>query len=96
MGDVAPISRITVDAAAGAGTISGFSLTESGTLVIANEPAGVSSYYVSLDISGCTDAANISGWTLMVDGVDMSDTRTVKVAGGRIRIARGGFIFFVR
>ena len=96
MGDVAPISRITVDAAAGAGTISGFSLAESGTLVIANEPAGASSYYVSLDISGCTDAANISGWTLMVDGVDMSDTRTVKVAGGRIRIGRGGFIFFVR
>ena len=96
MGDVAPISRITVDAAVGAGTIRGFALAASGTLMVLNEPAGAQSYDVSLNLSGCTDAGNIARWSLLVDGVDMSAKRAVKVSAGGITITRKGFMLLLR
>ena len=96
VGDVAPISRITVDAAAGAGTINGFAFAESGTLAIANEPAGAPSYDVSLNLSSCTNAGNLARWTLLVDGVDMSAKRSVKVSDGGITITRKGFMMIIR
>ena len=96
VGDAGEIARLSVDAAAGAGTLDGFELAEEGTLSIAGEPADAQSYEISLSLANCTTASRLSGWAIMVDGVDLTSKRVVSVADGKITVSRRGLLMIVR
>lgn len=63
------INGLTVDFAEGGGTILGGTLATSGTLTIVNALQGFApGSPLPLTLSGVADAANISNWTVTVDG----------------------------
>ena len=90
-------SSLKVDAAAGAGSIVGFSLAQSGTLYVTNLVSGERDVELPVDLSLAESAGNVAQWRLYVNGVDMSARRWyVRSAGGRLTLCRPGLTIVVR
>jgi len=70
------ISKLTVDAAAGGGTLKNVRLAASGTLHLTNvaDPSALAGYAVPVSFDGAADTANARTWTLYVNGAP-SDRR---------------------
>ena len=70
------LSHLTVDWAAGAGTIKGVTIAQNGILDLVDVPAGtdLGGAIVPVTISGVANGANFSSWTVRVDGVATEDT----------------------
>ena len=90
-GDSLPLTSLTVDCAAGVGTITGVTLAESGTLVLLNVPR---EGFVPIDFTGIGNAANLKGWTVSTPG--LTKRRLVTVGDDGIRIASPGAVVVVR
>lgn len=76
------IDAITIDLAAGGGTIRGGAIAAGGVLNVVNASQGFSrGTPLPLVLDGVTDAANFAGWTVVVDGVAIQDTPKLRGDG---------------
>jgi hypothetical protein len=77
------ISKLTVDTAAGGGTLKNVRLAVSGTLYLANvaNPSALAAYAVPVSFDGVADTANARSWTLYVNG-EPSDKSVIWHDGG--------------
>ncbi len=97
-----PVSAIVFDSSEGAGTIDGFSFPETGRLEIKGkgtdlEPVG--SVTIPYEFKNCKDAANISKWTLSMDGEDVKADEfliTVGASGIVAKYLPPGFQIIIR
>ena len=83
-GDVT-FSSLSVDASKGCGTIKGGSFAADGTVSLENYPKDGMARAMPFDLSGTTDAENISHWNVEVDGAARSRWH-VKYADGQLTI----------
>ena len=91
----AELSNLRVDFA-GAGTLSGFAVSDSGTLDVRNVPAGGGTLPVSFAGTDAAEVAKIAGWrNLRVDGAPSGAYR-VAASGGKLRLYAAGTVFMVR
>ncbi|MBP5542543.1 MAG: hypothetical protein ILM98_00595 [Kiritimatiellae bacterium] len=69
------LSHLTVDWAAGAGTIKGVTIAQNGVLDLVNVPAGTSfgGQTVPVTLSNVADGANFASWTVRVNGAATED-----------------------
>lgn len=88
---------LRVDAKAGAGSIVGFTLAQDGTLTVENLDSKDHEVELPIDISNATDARNVSGWTLVVNGKNVTDKGwRIRSAGGKVSVIRPGMMLLVR
>lgn len=87
------VSSLTVDAAAGGGTVRGLAVPETGTLRLLNvaSDADLVDYTVPLALPDATATANFARWTLVVNGA-VSERRLAWRAGALCIPARGTVI----
>lgn len=87
------VSSLTVDAAAGGGTVRGLAVPETGTLRLLNvaSDADLVDYTVPLALPDATETANFARWTLVVNG-SVSERRLAWRAGALCIPARGTVI----
>lgn len=87
------VSSLTVDAAAGGGTVRGLAVPETGTLRLLNvaSDADLVDYTVPLALPDATATANFARWTLVVNG-SVSERRLAWRAGALCIPARGTVI----
>lgn len=86
-----PLVSLTVDCAAGVGTISGVTLAEQGTLVLLNVPRDG---FVPIDFTGVSGWANLRNWSVSLPG--LTKRRLVDVRPDGIRITSPGGLFIIR
>ena len=87
------VSKLTVDATAGAGALKGVALDEDGELHVENAPT-TGAYDVAIDFTG-SDAANAAGWTVY-EGGRMRGSRKIAVTPTGLRIEPSGKILILR
>lgn len=89
------LSKLTVDAAAGGGTLKNVRLAASGTLYLTNvaDPSALANYAVPVSFDGVADTANARTWTLYVNG-EPSDLRVIWRDGG-LFIPSGGTLLML-
>ena len=92
-GTTLAVSKLTVDAAAGAGALKGVALDEDGELHVENAPK-TGAYDVAIDFTG-SDAANAAGWTVYEDG-RMKGSRKIAVTPTGLRIEPSGMTLILR
>ena len=92
-GTTLAVSKLTVDAAAGAGALKGVALDEDGELHVENAPT-TGAYDVAIDFTG-SDAANAAGWTVYEDG-RMKGSRKITVTPTGLRIEPSGMTLILR
>ena len=95
---VAPqkIGSITVDMAAGGGTILGGAAAEDGTLYIKNADQGFSlGSALPLVLDGLADRSNLETWSVVVDGVEKGFRVTV-ASDGHLLVVNPGLTVIVR
>ena len=95
---VAPqkIGSITVDMAAGGGTILGGSAASGGTVVIKNADQGFSlGTALPLVLDGLADRSNLETWSVVVDGVEKGYRVTV-ASDGHLLVVNPGLTVIVR
>lgn len=87
------VSSLTVDVAAGGGTVRGLAVPETGTLRLLNvaSDADLVDYTVPLALPDATATANFARWTLVVNG-SVSERRLAWRAGALCIPARGTVI----
>ena len=86
-----PLVSLTVDCAAGVGTISGVTLAEQGTLVLLNVPRDG---FVPIDFTGVSGWANLRNWSVSLPG--LTKRRLVDVRPDGIRITSPGGLLIIR
>jgi hypothetical protein len=93
------VDTLTVDATAGGGTVKNVSFAETGTIHLKNLPSNASlrDFSVRLTLSDAQNTANLAGWRICVDGVEL-DARRYKAAygSGFLRIIGAGMAIIVR
>ena len=87
------LSRIRLDAAAGAGTFRNIEFAQSGTLVFENVPRGSTVSFERL-FDGCPSAANLVSWTKHVNGAE--SRRSVGVRDGSLVLRTRGLYIIAR
>lgn len=92
-GTTLAVSRLTVDAAAGAGALKGVALDEDGELHVENAPT-TGAYDVAIDFTG-SDAANAAGWTVY-EGGRMKRSRKITVTPTGLRVEPSGMTLILR
>ena len=85
------IPCLAADMSAGCGTISNFTFAASGNVYLANVPRNGNSIMSGWNLEDCTDAANVNGWMVHVDGAPRSRWRVKASSDGIVRIFRPGF-----
>ena len=96
---VAPqkIGGITVDFAAGGGTIHGGSIAPGGTLYIVNSSQGfVRDSALPIVLDGVGDGANFSSWTVSIDGSPAGKYCAKLNGNGELIVSGMGLLIFVR
>ena len=93
--DGQPIDSVTIDLAAGGGTVKGSRVVPNGTLIlngVAETGADIASA-LPLAFEGTLDAQNFRSWKVVIDG---KPTRRHPVyANGRISVPNLGFVIIV-
>ena len=89
------IGGLVVDLAAGGGTVTGGAIAPNGTLAILNgTPGFVFGAPLPLTLSGVSDAANLDGWSVTVDGAGV--TGRVKLDDGHLVVVAFGTVVYFR
>ena len=97
-----PVGAIVFDASEGAGTIDGFSFPETGHLEIKGKGTDLElagSVAIPYEFKNCKNAANISKWTLSMDGEDVKADEfliTVGASGIEAKYLPPGFQIIIR
>ena len=88
------ISRLKVDPATGAGTLRGFSFAAAGVLELDEKPLSGVSFQVG--VADSEDFADVSKWTVEVDGMVQGGYRISALADGRVSVFPVGTMVIVR
>ena len=93
----APCGGLEVDCARGGGTISRFEPVEGGVLRITNFPQGqrLAGFELPLSFGSVVNAANLSSWTVFVNGVDKG-ARGIEFRDGKAYVGGKGLLLIVR
>jgi hypothetical protein len=91
-----PVSVSELDLMSGAGTVSGVSFAETGTLKVAIPQDARQTYSVSCALQSCTGLANLKNWTLLVNGEPTTKWSFVRSSGTELIFSTGGFVIFIR
>jgi len=93
--DAQEIANLAVDLSAGGGTLKNVRFAADGTLNLVNMPAGMnlSDYDVPLTFDGVSGTANVSSWTVLVDGAE-NRARLTWFNGGLRVFGSGTLILF--
>ena len=89
----AQLRVLTLDCAAGAGTVDGFAVASAGRLDVLNAPGG--SATLPGAFANCTDMDNFKNWELFVDG-QRARNLGILVSNGQLRLVSKGTILVVR
>ena len=92
------ITKFGLDMANGGGTVEGFAFAETGTLNLTgvDTDSGVSHWEKSFNPVNCTGVANLSNWTLLVNGSETSKHSVSVTADGKVRLFGLGLRVIVR
>jgi autotransporter-associated beta strand protein len=91
------LNSLKIDAGAVAGSISGFSFAQSGTLYVTNFDSRDHEVELPVDLSLAESAGNVAQWTLYVNGVDVSGGGWhIRSANGRLTLSRPGLFIIIR
>jgi hypothetical protein len=91
-----PVSVSELDLMSAAGTVSGVSFAETGTLKVAIPQDARQTYSVSCALQSCTGLANLKNWTLLVNGEPTTKWSFVRSSGTELIFSTGGFVIFIR
>jgi hypothetical protein len=89
----AQLRVLTLDCAAGAGTVDGFAIASAGRLDVLNATGG--SATLPGAFTNCTDMDNFKNWELFVDG-QRARSLGILVSNGQLRLVSKGTILVVR
>ena len=91
------IGSLTVDCAAGVGTLTGFDFAASGTVNLVNVPADATDVDVPAGFGGISaeSLANVSAWSVEVDGRPSAHW-SVEASAERIRMSKRGMRLIIR
>ena len=90
------VSGVTVDGAAGAGTVEGVAFAANGTIDVTGI-TDAQAVTLPLGFAGTDGAANLQNWSVTVDGEPpVKYSCTVSADGSQLTVARRGTIFVVR
>ena len=81
---------LAADCSAGCGTISNFTFAANGAIYLTNVPDGTAPVMPGWTMVDCRDAANVSAWTVHVDGVAKPRWRAKSSADGAVYVLRAG------
>lgn len=84
------------DLASGAGTVTGVSFAETGTLKVAIPASARQLYAVPCALQDCTGLVNLKRWTLLVNGEPTTKWSFVRASGNEMIFSTGGFIISIR
>lgn len=87
------IEAVTIDLAAGGGTVIGGSIVAGGTLTLKNAAAANQNNMLPLLFQDASDTENFTSWTVIVDG--HATSRKIKLRDGRLSFV-GGLAIIVR
>lgn len=93
------VDTLTIDAAAGGGTVKNVSFAESGTIHLKNLPSDASlhDFSVRLTLLDAKDIANLAGWRICADGVELNAGKyKACYSEGFLRITGTGMTIIVR
>jgi hypothetical protein len=102
---VAPAATVSIagptavsgfDVTSGAGTVTGVSFAETGTLKVAIPQDARQTYSVSCALQSCTGLVNLKNWTLLVNGEPTTKWSFVRSSGTELIFSTGGFVIFIR
>jgi hypothetical protein len=85
-----------VDMANGGGTVEGFAFAEEGTLHLDNVVSGGTILEKTFTPVNCTGVANLSNWTLLVNGNETSKHSVSVTENGKVRLFGLGLRVIVR
>ena len=83
-----------IDMATGGGTVDGFAFAEKGMLTVVNAPRGGAT--ASFTPVNCTGVANLSNWTLFINGNETSKFTVSATDEGSVRLIPIGFRLIIR
>ena len=83
-----------IDMATGGGTVDGFAFAENGTLTVVNAPREGAT--ASFTPENCTGVANLSNWTLFINGNETSKFTVSATDEGSVRLIPIGFRLIIR
>ena len=94
--DGQPIGTVTIDLAAGGGTVKGGKIVPDGTLILNGvaETGADTSSALPLAFEGALDAQNFRSWKVVIDG--KPSRRHPVYANGKISVPSLGFIMDIR
>jgi hypothetical protein len=93
------VDTLTIDAAAGGGTVKNVSFAESGTIHLKNLPSDASlhDFSIRLTLLDAKDIANLAGWRICADGVELNAGKyKACYSEGFLRITGTGMTIIVR
>ena len=90
------IKKFGFDMASGGGTVDGFSFAEEGTLHLDNVVSGGTILEKKFTPVNCTGVANLSNWTLLVNGAATSKYSASVSEDGKVRLTAVGMRLIVR
>ena len=88
------VNALTIDMALGGGTIHGGAIAAGGTLAIKNAASGNIFAPLPLTLDGTADVANLSSWSVVVDGV--AKKYKIVVADGKLCLRAPGMIIMFK
>ena len=88
------IKGLSVDPAAGTGVIDGFAFAETGTINVENVTGREAAFDV--DVTNCTDFANVGNWQVAVNGQVRSSWTATATADGHVTVKAGGLLMIVK
>jgi hypothetical protein len=92
------IKKFRLDMASDGGTVEGFAFAETGTLYLigVDTDSGVNQWEKSFHPVNCTGVANLSNWTLLVNGNETSKHSVSVTENGKVRLFGLGLRVIVR
>ena len=84
------------DLTSGAGTVTGVSFAETGTLKVAIPTSVRQLYAVPCALQDCTGLVNLKRWTLLVNGEPTTKWSFVRASGNEMIFSTGGFVISIR
>ena len=90
------IKKFGVDMTSGGGTVEGFAFAAEGTLSLDNVVSGGTLLEKTFTPVNCTGVANLSNWTLLVNGAATSKYTASVSEDGKVRLASVGMRVIIR
>ena len=88
------IKGLSVDHAVGTGVIDGFAFAETGTINVENVTGREAAFDV--DVTNCTDFANVGNWQVAINGQVRSAWTATATADGHVTVKAGGLLMIVK